>query len=271
MPLIRSALLSVVLVLLAVSSVWAETPDLSAKQWLEASAEQMTATSAAVDLTLTRTRTGGERVVKLETRMSRREAGLLKTWILQLAPEVQAGSQFLTLVRDGEEEEQYQLLPVMGTVSRIKPSENFSLFGTDFQIRDISVADPDVGSHVVLKSDTVMVGGTSYPVTVVQSTYETGKHRKVLRYLDDDKKLPLKVEYFDKSDKMVKRLTVREVAQIGGVPMAMKSRMENLSKDTYTDLVVDKAEFDLSEEALPESTFTKDHLIRVGQGYADDE
>lgn len=58
MPLIRSALLSVVLVLLAVSSVWAETPDLSAKQWLEASAEQMTAKSAAVDLTLTRTRTG---------------------------------------------------------------------------------------------------------------------------------------------------------------------------------------------------------------------
>lgn len=267
MPSMRRFVLALILTAALASPAAAQSPDLSAAQWLEASAAQFTATSSAVDLRLVRTRSGKERTVTLQTRMSRRDAGVIKTWILQLSPDVQAGTQFLTLVR-GEQEEQYHLMPAVGTVSRVSPAENFSLFGTDFQIRDISIADPAVGEHRVLRGDEVLVAGVPYAVTVIESTYETGKHRRLLRYLDNERKLPLKVEYFDKKDQLTKRLSVLEVAMVDNTPIATLSRMENLQRGTRTDLIVDSARFDLGEDALPESTFTKEHMRSVGARYA---
>ena len=244
----------------------ASAEELTAEQWLDAGTAQLTATSSAIDIRLVRNRGPSQRSVVLETRMSHRAAGAVKTYILQLEPKLQAGSQFLTIV-NGTEEEQYQLMPSVGSVTQITPNQNFSLFGTDFQIRDIAVADPTVGTHRVLRKETVPVQGLIRPVTVIESTYTTGKNRRVLRYLDDVEKLPLKVEYFADGGKLLKRLVVLEIAKNGSIPLAIRSRMENVLRGTHTDLIIEKHRFDLSEAELPESTFTKEHMVTVGKRF----
>jgi len=241
----------------------------TAAQWLQAGAEQLTTTSARLDLRLVHERKGATREVTLETATSRRDPEVVKTWILQTGPELHAGTQFLTLTRP-DDEEQYRYLPVTGAVSRVQPTENFSLFGTDFQIRDIEVADPAEGTHTILGPGTVTVGGTPRPVTRIESRYDSGKHRRVVRSLDDEHKLPLLVEYFDKSDSPTKRLTVLTVAADSAVPVATHSRMENLKRGSTTDLYIDRYAFDLDEDALPEATFTKEQILKVGVAYSED-
>lgn len=264
---LRAFALALSLALLAPALSSAE--ELTAEQWLRAGAERLTAETARLDLRLVHERKGASREVTLETATSRRDPAVVKTWILQTGPALQAGTQFLTLTRS-DDEEQYRYLPVTGALTRVQPTDNFSLFGTDFQIRDIQVADPEDGTHAIVGTGTVTVGGVERPVTRVESRYETGKHRRVVRSLDDEHKLPLLVEYFDKSDSPTKRLTVLAVATDSAVPVATHSRMENLKRGSTTDLHIDKHAFDLDEDALPEATFTEERILELGAKYRED-
>lgn len=262
------SLLAVLASLTLLAPSGATATDLTAEQWLRAGAEQLTARSALLELRLVQTKNGKEREVRLETATSRRDPKMVKTWILQHTPEIQAGMQFLTLAtEDGEE--QYRYVPVTRAVGRVNPTENFSLFGTDFQIRDISVADPSEGQHRIVGTGEVEIGGLDRTVTIVESTYDSGRHRKVVRFLDSEHKLPLRVEYYGKAGDLEKRLTVLEVKTDAPVPVATHSRMESIDRGSATDLFVDSYRFDLDEAALPESTFTKEHMLEVGKNYDD--
>ena len=265
MPTMRTLFLLSAALVLSIPAI-AAAEELTAEQWIEAGAAQLTAESSALDIRLVRHRGVSQRVVLLETRMSHRTEGVVKTYILQLEPKLQAGSQFLTVV-DGKEEHQYQLMPSLGTVTQITPNQNFSLFGTDFQIRDIAVADPSIGTHKILRKDAVPLQGLLRPVTVIESTYPDGKNRRVLRFLDDVEKLPLRVEYFDASGKLLKRLTVLEVAREGTIPLAVHSRMDNLLRGTFTELILEKRRFNLPVADLPESIFTQEHMVTVGRKF----
>jgi|GEM_PF-5033357 len=205
---------------------------------------------------------------RFHTRTSNREEGVSKSWMLRLEPELQAGMQILAITRKEGNPTVKQYVSATGDIIGLpNPGGGTNLFGTDFQVRDLKSLDVETGAHKEIGKDTITVGGTGFPVTVIETVPAKGVYGKVVRFLDDTTSLPLRVDYFDKAGNPVKRLTVLELAK--DRPLAVHTRMEVLGKvpTQFTDMFVESYAFDLSEEALPERTFTDEYLKEVGLKY----
>ncbi|MEA3432810.1 MAG: outer membrane lipoprotein-sorting protein, partial [candidate division WOR-3 bacterium] len=72
--------------------------------------------------------------------------------------------------------------------------------------------------------------------------------------------IPVKVELYAKSGKLLKEMTVIDFKKIGKRNYPTRVKMVNkLRRDTYTELVIEDIELDIK---IPEKVFTKAHLER---------
>lgn len=205
---------------------------------------------------------------RFKTRTSNRDPALTKSWMLRLEPEALAGMQILALTPLDGKPTVKQYVSVSNTIVSVpNPTGGTNLFGTDFQVRDLRVLEHASGVHTVRGKDSLTIGAKAYPVTVIETVPDKGAYGKVVRFLDDERSLPLRVDYFDKAGTPIKRLTVMAIAP--DAPLATHTRMEVLTGrgGQFTDMFVEEYAFDLTEEALPERTFTDEYLKEVGLTY----
>jgi len=72
------------------------------------------------------------------------------------------GMQFLTIAGDGAETRRWMYMPAGDTLNEIdKTARTNSFMGTDFTHEDMELGDPDAGTHTLLGSETITVGGQS--------------------------------------------------------------------------------------------------------------
>lgn len=249
----------------------AVTPETTAEQLLQAGMDRMATKTAAVDVRFEKHRKELVTVVRIKTRISRREPGVIKTWVLQLEPEMLAGVQFLFVGREEGGDSLWHYMPVVGKANALPANAggNPPMFGTHYRLEDLDVTRVEKGEHSRLGEDTVNVGGVEHRVYIVETRLKgAGPYRRVVRFLDAEQLLPLRIDYFDVRDRPVRRFAVLGVAKVGEVPVATHTRMEKLGVDgEYTDMFLESYRFDLDEAALPERTFTPAYLEEVGEAY----
>jgi hypothetical protein len=206
--------------------------------------------------------------MRFKVRTSLRDPTVAKSWLLRLEPEAVAGIQLLTLVEADGKQTIKQYVSATGViVNIIAPPDGQTLFGSHFKLRDLKVLEDGRGTHTLIGPEAIEVAGTRYECIVIETVLDSGPYKKVVRFLDKDKLLPLRVDYFDKAGEPFKRLTVLAIAP--DAPLATHTRMEMLGRDPveFTDMFVEQYRFDLPEADLPERTFTDDYLKEVGQQY----
>ncbi len=242
--------------------------DLSAADIIRKSAEQRTVSNSEQTMVMEIfDKMGRSRVRKIVSRVKDSD-GISKSHVEFIEPEDVNGVQFLTIENPGGEDRQWLYMPASGILNQISgSSRRGSFMGSDFSFEDLTIGQVEDGDHTLLPDSAVTIAGTSVSVYVVQSIPKKelkSAYTKILTYIEKNRFVPRKVEFFGKKGTQTKTMTILEVKDQGGVLVPMRTTMENLKRGTKTEVRVEAVEVNLPTEKLPDYLFTPESLSSEG-------
>ncbi len=268
----RSLILPLVAAVFALLAVHVPGPvvtaDLTAADIVAKSAERRTVTNSEQTMVMEIfDKMGRSRVRKIISRVKEMD-GISKSHVEFIEPEDVNGVQFLTVGNPKGEDFQWLYMPASGILNQISgSSRRGSFMGSDFSFEDLTVGQADDGVHSLLPDATVTTGASSVTVYVVQSIPKAelkSAYTKLLTYIEKDRLMPRKVEFFGKKGEHVKTMKILEVKDQGGVLVPMRTTMENLKRGTKTEVRVESVQVNLPSEDLPDYLFTPESLQSEG-------
>ena len=202
---------------------------------------------------------GKEKERELTALGRRDQAGLSRIVLKFLSPPDIRNTGLLTWEQPaGQDDDQWLYLPATKTVKRIaSPSKKNAFMGTDLAFEDLRPEDLDAHSYNVVREED-LVGKKCWVIEAVPSTdkekLESGYGKRV-HWISKDQYLTVQTEFFNKSDKLTKRATFSDFADVGGnVWRAKTARYETLDRKTATlwTIVEDKVNQPVDENLLTE-------------------
>ncbi len=195
----------------------------------------------------------GSTTERLLDQYASRRDGQTRMVIVFHRPQSVANTRFLVISQTGQEDQRWIFLPNLGNVRRIAASESSSSFvGTDFSYEDLSDRDIDRFQHV-LRGEESVEGQRVFVVEATPKSPGDSSYSRAVFYVLADKWLPVKIELFDRQNRLFKRLTSNQIEQIQGVWTYRRARMENIPNGTSTELILQQIRYDAP---IPESVFT---------------
>ena len=209
--------------------------------------------SSALDITLTLIETNGETRERRIQTLTRTENEKTESITLFLSPASVKQTRFLTLEKDGQDE-QWIYLPALKQSKRISSGEQTGSFmGSDFSYADMRATtfDKNEATHTYLKTDSV----NNREVYVIQSLpYDTSTYGKSIVWVDTQSYLPLKVELYDTNrTTLLKQLETKEIEQLSGVWTAKIMEMTTVSTGHKTRIEIIQAKYGIP---IPSGYFT---------------
>jgi predicted RND superfamily exporter protein len=154
---------------------------------------------------------------------------------------------FMVIKHQEKDDDRWIYIPSVDLVRRISANDkNSSFVGSDFSYEDVSGRHWLDDTHELVREDTV----GDAPVYVIKSTpKEKAKWAYRLVYVDKGQMLPLKEEYFDKKDEMVRLFTAETIEVIDGYPTVTVRSMKDLKKNHTTTVAFRGVEYDVGIES----------------------
>lgn len=213
--------------------------------------------SAAIEMTLVQ-KSGHKRVRRLESRAM--DVGKDTKGILFFTyPGDVKGTGFLTWDYDSPDkaDDKWLYLPAMKKTRRIsgKSSKTDYFMGSDFTYNDMSARSVDEEKHTLLREETVE-GHRCWVVQSVPNDKDEIYARR-LTWIRQDCLMAVKGEFYDKLDKLHRRLTVSGIGQVQGFWTAGLMQMENVQTGHKTLIRMSGQRFDVD---LPPGLFTVSSL-----------
>lgn len=156
----------------------------------------------------------------------------------------------------GGNDQRWIYVPAVDLVKPISADDkNSSFVGSDFSYEDVSGRHWNEDNHTFLKEADL----DGKPVFVLESIPKAeykGFARKV-SYIDQTNFLPLKEEYYDKKDNLVRVFTAEKVEDISGFPTITIRSIENVEKGSKTIVDFSKITYNVG---ITEDIFTERYL-----------
>lgn len=151
-------------------------------------------------------------------------------------------------------------------IDLIKPisadDKNSSFVGSDFSYEDVSGRRWTEDNHT-LKEESVMDAKRVYVIESIPKEEYKGFSRKI-SYIDKETYLPLKEEYFDKKDKMIKVFTAEKIEVIDTFPTVTLRKMADLKRGSHTLVDFSKISYNAG---ITEDVFTERYLKNPPRQY----
>lgn len=180
---------------------------------------------------------GTERVRQVEV-MSIQPQGLARTLVRFHAPADVAGTAFLVHEHKDRDDDQYLYLPALGKVKRITGGQrNQRFMGTDLTYADLE-SRALRRSTLQRMADTQIGGNPVYVIEAVPKDLTDSQYKRTRTWVHKTSFVPLKIEFYDKQDQLLKVLTVRRLEKKQGRWVAMDSLVKNVQRNSRTELVV---------------------------------
>lgn len=170
------------------------------------------------------------------------------------------GTASLTHSHATEPDEQWLYLPALKRVKRISSKNKSGPFmGSEFAFEDISSQEVEKYDYTYLGDEDIN-GITVHKVEAVP-TYEYSGYTRLINYIDTERMVPVKVEYFDRKNSPLKTLNISEYEQhLGKYWRAGKMEMENLQTGKRTTLTWSDYKF---QTGLTDKDFNSKSLKRL--------
>lgn len=226
---------------------------LTGREIIENVDAQETADDAMLLMTMTLINDRNESLVR---EMRSWKLGTDSTALLFIAPEDVAGTAFLTIETDGDDD-MWLYLPSLELTKRIDAdSKSQSFMGSDFTYDDMGEREIDDYTYTFIREDIY----EGQPVLVVEGEAvapEDAGYSKVISWSRDDIWMPMKIEYFDVRGDLEKvQMNVR-IEQIGGYWAITKMEMENVQTNHKT--IVEMTQIELNT-GIPSEVFSSEAL-----------
>ena len=202
-----------------------------------------------------RNKRGKERVRKVESK-GKKVDGLRRFVITFLEPDDVAGTRMLSIERKDGDDLQYLYLASMKETRRIAGADkNDNFMGTDFTFADMEQRDVEDASYERL-ADTEASGIPAYHIIATPSA-GTSDYSKLEMWIDRRDHLPLKIYYFDRKGRLLKKMISKRIEPKGGKPTITKLLMKNVQKGSRTILTMLRLD---RGARIPDALFDPDAL-----------
>jgi hypothetical protein len=205
-----------------------------------------------------------------EKREARRYAkdtpeGLGRSMFAFLSPADIAGTAVLTWEQETDDD-QWLYMPATKKMQRIASGSKKNYFmGTDFTYEDMEPEDIENFNYTVVKTETLSVDGEDHLCWVIESVPANSEKKKKSGYakrmmwIDQERFVTLKVEFYDRRRRLIKTQTVYEVGNVTGtVWRAKKTLMDNVSKSSQTLTMVTSRKVN---EPMEDEVFTERFIV----------
>ncbi len=179
---------------------------------------------ARVKMTIT-DRAGRKRTRELTMlRLDIEEGGKQKFYVYFHKPVDVEGMIFMVWKNVDREDDRWLYIPAIDLVKRIAARDKRSSFaGSHFTYEDVSGRSTGDDVHELIREDKL----GDRPVYVIKNTPKDSnlvEFSYYIVYVDKENFLPIKGEYFDKSGRLYKIMTVEEIKSIQGIPTVTKAK-----------------------------------------------
>lgn len=170
------------------------------------------------------------------------------------------GTAFLSFTHALEPDEQWLYLPALKRVKRISSSNKSGPFmGSEFAFEDLSSQEVEKYSYKFLRDE--KIDGRDTFVIERKPAYKHSGYTRLITWLDKEMYQPLKIEFYDRKNKLLKTLTSSDHKQYEGKfwrPTRM--HMSNHQTKKSTELTWSNYQF---KTGLKSSDFDRNSLKRA--------
>lgn len=161
-------------------------------------------------------------------------------------------TRFLIVENENRGEDRWIFLPALKKVRRIAASEGGTSFIGEITYDDMSLGGTGDRTSTLLREETL---GTEacYVVESIPQNPADSQYSRTVTWVSKEKWLPVKVEMFDKQNKLLKVADAVEMKLVQGVWSVMKLRMSNVQNGNVTTLAFQILEYG---KAIPNGVFT---------------
>lgn len=236
---------------------------LDAKELMRRVQQQNGAADEMVDVEMTLIDAGGRRHERTATLYQKQKSDRNNMRMIRFhSPPDLAKHAVLTIENSDRDDDMWAFMPAYHTVRRIASANRSDTYmGTDFSYEDLIDRKLDEYQFKTLRKEEY--NGTA--CTVVESLpaapklkEETG-YSKTISWIDPEKYLLLKAEFYDRDQKLLKVLTNSDLQQYGAKYRFQRTEMVNVQIDHRTLIEVQSRKINAG---LPAKIFTVRYLKR---------
>jgi len=198
-------------------------------------------------------------ILVIDQYSSKDKNGLQRTLIEFKEPAVAKGIRFLMQAKKDGSMDQRIYLPNLKKVNRVAAESDGSesFMGTDFSYNDVSFMTRDAEQDVfsILKEEQV----EGMPCYTIEGRPKDASYTysKTLLFITKKDNLILKVEFYNKEEKLVKVLELSNYKKVQGVNTPMQTKLSTIATGTSTIIELQKVNYGMK---IPEKVFTTKYL-----------
>lgn len=207
---------------------------------------------------------GKERRRELKVLTKRGGEGEEKAISFFSAPPEVKGTAFLQWSHAGRDDEQWLYLPEFKRTRQISARlRDESFVGTDFTFRDLEILAEiarwtDDEAPATLEGEETIDGAPCDRISLAPQQDGTA-YKRIVLWLDKDKLVARKLDFYDLDGALAKSLTLRDVRDVGAIPTAHRLEMKTLAKGSHTVVELPEVKYD---SGLADDVFTQRYLER---------
>ena len=149
-----------------------------------------------------------------------------------------------------QDDNRWLYLPALDLVKRISAGDKRTSFvGSHFFYEDVSGRNPNEDTFTLISENK-----DNYVLNAVPKNKQSVEFSSYTVTISKSNFLPVESIYFNQSKQAVRKMTVLDVKNIAGNPTVIKSRITDLSNNSYTEMQFRKVKYDIG---LPKSIFSE--------------
>ncbi len=159
-----------------------------------------------------------------------------------------ARTAFLVHKKAEGNDDRWLYIPSLDLVRRIAADDRRASFmGSDFTYEDVSGRLPVLDHHEIVGQDSVM-GRAATKVKSTPKDPGTADYAYRYTWVGDETKLPVREEYYNKKDELVRTFEVGKIEVIEGVPTAVERTMTMVKDNQLTTITFEDISYKTSLE-----------------------
>ncbi len=198
-------------------------------------------------------------ILVIDQYSSKDKNGLQRTLIDFKEPAVAKGIRFLMQQKADGSMDQRIYLPTLKKVKRIvaESDESESFMGTDFSYSDVSFMTRDANEDLFVFLPEQTIEEQVCYVIEGKPKDASYSYSKTVLFITKIDHLILKVEFYNKENKLVKELQLSNYKKVQGVNTPMQTKLSTISTGTSTIIELQKVNYGMK---IPEKVFTTKYL-----------
>ncbi len=188
-----------------------------------------------------------------------KDGGRQKFYVYFRKPSDVSRMVFMVWKQTKGDDDRWLYIPAIDLVKRIASSDKRSSFaGGVFTYEDVSGRRTSDDTHELLGEETYR-GRSVYKIKNTPLDKEVVEFSYYTALIDKETFLPVKGDYFDKSGKLYRTITVEKTGLVDGIPTVLKATAEDLGKGLKTTIEFHDVRYNIG---IKERIFKERYLRR---------